>query len=72
MRSKRTNKAVRLNIETSEKTRKLLEELRTKTGAHSLTEVVCRALEVYEFFRLSDRNIFILDPKGKYRKLFVL
>lgn len=75
MRTKRPNKTTRLNLETSVKDRKLLERLRVKTGAYSLTEVISRALAAYDFVQHSKalgRTIVSRDFDGKERELIIL
>jgi hypothetical protein len=46
----------RLNLEMSEAVRKQLEQLRTKTQADSLAEVIRRALVVYDYLWEAKEN----------------
>jgi hypothetical protein len=47
-RPKNTKNRKRLSLETSEEVRTRMERLRDCTGAETITQVICRALAVYE------------------------
>ena len=48
MRGKRASKPVRLNLELDQPTKRRLDRLKSNTEAASLTEVIRRALQLYE------------------------
>jgi hypothetical protein len=64
----------RLNLEMTEDSRKKLEDLRTLTNADSLSEVIRRALAVYDFIwqeKASGRKLLVKDSEGE-RELVLL
>jgi hypothetical protein len=65
----------RLNLEMSDQVRKRLEELRDKTDADSLAEVVRKALAVYEFLwteRQNGADLFVRGADEQDRKVVLL
>jgi len=73
-RSKR-DESVRLNLEVNPAVRERLERLKGATEAESLTEVIRRALAVYEVLidlSPTSREIVIRDSKGKERNLVLV
>ena len=74
-RPKRTTAKVRLNLEVSENMKARLEQLRDETYADSMSEVLRRALEVYEFVRKESQNdsaLIIRSAAGRERQLKIL
>ena len=67
-------KVIRLNLELAAKVRTRMEQLRDETGAHSLTEVVCKSLAVYDYIWGEKKNgakVIIQDSQGT-RELVIL
>lgn len=65
---------VRLNLEMAEVVRKQLEQLRTKTHADSLAEVIRRSLVVYDYLWSAKENgatVLLKDDTGM-RELFLM
>jgi hypothetical protein len=65
----------RLNLEMSEEVRQRLESLREKTDADSLSEVIRRALAVYDFLwseREKGTRLMARDADNKDRDLVLL
>ena len=65
----------RLNLEMSEEVRQKLESLREKTDADSLSEVVRRALAVYDFLwseRERGTKLLVRGADDKDRELLLL
>lgn len=75
-RIKGDHSRVRLTLETSEPVRKRLEDLRNTTEADSLSEVIRRALTIYETFvvRTKDEKckVFVRDEDGSEREIVFL
>ena len=67
-------KGGRLNLEIGREVRERMEELQSETGARSLTDVVSRALAVYDYLSRHKKNgakILIQDDSGT-RELVLL
>ncbi len=66
-------KKSRLTLEFSEQVRAQLTKLREKTHAGSITEVIRRALGVYEtFLGISDHaELYIKNPDGTMEKILL-
>jgi len=67
-------KGGRLNLEIGEEARKRMEELRDETGSRSLTDVVSRALAVYEYLwrqKKTGSRVLVQDSEGT-RELVLL
>lgn len=67
-------KGGRLNLEIGKEVRERMEELMDETGARSLTDVVSRALAVYDFLcrqKKKGGKILIQDDEGT-RELILL
>jgi hypothetical protein len=65
----------RLNLELGEAARQKLEALRDRTQANSLTEVVQRALAVYEFLhaeRAKGNALVVKDSHGGEKEVVLL
>jgi hypothetical protein len=65
----------RLNLEMSEQVRKKLEDLREKTGADSLAEVIRKALAVYDFLwteREKGSDLVVRDSDSNDREVVLL
>lgn len=58
------NPKTRLNLEVSESVRTLLEDLRKRTDADSLTEVIRRAVAVYDVLVATRATIILHYPDG--------
>lgn len=74
-RPARKQPKVRLNLDMPEEIKEQLEELRDLTHADSMSEVVRRALAVYDFLLLEKSAggvTFIRDKDGKERELFLI
>lgn len=74
-RPKRADPKVRLNLELSEPTRDRLERLRVATEADSMTEVIRRALSLYEMVLTASNEgaqTIRRDADGTERNLLVL
>lgn len=75
MAKSRKPESVRLNLEVSPHVRERLERLREDTEAESLTEVIRRALAVYESLAEvagSTKRIIIRDKNGDERELLLV
>jgi hypothetical protein len=60
-------KGGRLNLEIGKDVRRRMEELRDETGSRSLTDVVSRALAVYDFLWKQKREggkVLVQDSEG--------
>jgi hypothetical protein len=69
-----TEARVRLNLELPERVRERLERVRVMSEADSLTEVIRRALSVYDTLlttALEDGGQIILRVDGKERELII-
>jgi len=65
----------RLNLEMGESARQKLDTLRDQTQANSLTEVVQRALAVYEFLhaeKAKGNALVVKDPDGGEKEVVLL
>jgi hypothetical protein len=66
----------RLNLELPERIRVRLEDLRTMSESDSLTEVIRRALALYDVVLTSTKRdgqkIFLRDKDGTEREIFVI
>lgn len=73
-RRKPVEQKSRLNLDLPQKTRERLEQLRVETHADSMTEVVRRALEVYEtILKASKTNSLLLRSQdGTERQIFIV
>ena len=69
----RSGAKVRLNLDIPEKERALLENLRERTGAASFTEVIRRALAVYDFLwdEKTGGSVVIRNAEGEEYKLLL-
>ena len=74
-RPPRTREKTRLNLELTRTVRDRLERLQASTEAESLTEVIRRALEVYEDLngvRMDGGRVIVEDNDGHPRELRLL
>ncbi len=66
----------RLNLELPERIRSRLEDLRTMSESDSLTEVIRRALALYDVVltntKRDGQKIFLRDKDGTEREIFVI
>jgi hypothetical protein len=66
---------IRLNLEVSAPVRERLESLRARTGAESVTEVIRRALALYDTIVTAsadrDSTLILKDADGSERQLIV-
>ncbi len=71
-----TGRKVRLNLELREEVRTQLERLQTISGADSMTEVIRRALGLYESLIVLHRDrgqkVLLRDADGGERELLIL
>jgi metal-responsive CopG/Arc/MetJ family transcriptional regulator len=75
MRIKSDAKKVRLNLDMSEATRQRLESLLSRTGADSRSEVIRRALAVYDFAcaaKERGESVVLRGPGGREKELLLL
>lgn len=71
----RKNAKVRMNMDLPESLRLRLEALREQTDADSLSEVIRRALAVYDFLwqeKAKGSATMVKDKEGKERELLLL
>lgn len=69
------SKTVRLNLEMRETVRQRLEQLRERTDADSMTEVIRRAIDVYDFLMTAKENgqrVVIRDDMGIEREIVIV
>ena len=74
-RPSRNQARVRLNLEMTEQVRAQLEELRDLTQADSMTEVIRRALAVYDFLwneKEDGATTIVRTKDGKEREVLLL
>lgn len=73
-RPKRTEERTRLNLDLTERVRDRLERLRDETEADSLTEVIRRALHVYDVMVHGAKNgtIILRKPNGEEIQLLLI
>lgn len=67
-------KGGRLNLEMGKEVRERMEELKDETGARTLTDVVSKALAVYDYLwkqKRTGRKILVQDDEGT-RELVIL
>jgi hypothetical protein len=65
----------RLNLELTEEANKALENLRVRTKAESVTEVIRRAINLYDFVKSTlapGEKIIIRHTSGDERELIIL
>ena len=75
MANAKNQEKVRLNLELSETVRDQLEELKTKSDATSVTEVIRRSLALYDLYVdhvLQGGAIILRDSKGEEERLKIL
>ena len=72
-RSANTEAKVRLNLELPERVRERLERVRVMSEADSLTEVIRRALSIYDTLLTTSKEggKIILQVDGKERELII-
>jgi ribbon-helix-helix CopG family protein len=66
---------VRLNLDLTVSVRKQLEQLKDRTGAESLSEVLRRALELYDRMDGQVRDgwkVMLVGPGGEQREVVIL
>ena len=74
-RPARTQPKIRLNLEMPEATKESIDRLREATQADSATEVIRRALAVYDFLwscKMSGETPLVRSQDGKERELLLL
>jgi len=73
-RKKREEERIRLNLDLSEITTNRLESVRVRTNADSKTEVVRRAIQIYDALLTMSANgsIIFRDTDGTEQKILIL
>jgi hypothetical protein len=73
-RTKRAEERVRLNLDLTEMTMKRLESVRVRTGADSKTEVIRRAIQIYDAFltMTAGGSIILRHKDGTEEKILIL